>query len=240
MTSILGSESHLYLFNESSGAILDKVGSADSTSIGGAPVYNGNSVSVDGIDDFFGWSDANKPFDASADFTHYLKFKILEATSGVVIRLFGGEVDNTSPVGQWNDLTSSDLIQALGRGQGNGGTVSLNIGKNPDSTEIFTYAYSYKVSTKTMTLAIQSDDGVVANGSNVGTQAPIAQGFTLAKAFGQFGNLEFFQMGTVNGTAHSLIDLQDTVNALFPTSTGSVFPSAVPRAIPKVINSVFS
>jgi len=221
MTSFLGTETHRYDFDESSGAILDKVGSADSTLTRGAPTYNGNSVTYDGVDDGHRWSDANKPFDIGSDMSFYLKFKFLEEPIGSVLRVHGGGSssahDNSSPGAQWNDTSAENLVQILVPST-SPAKVEKNIGRDPGVNEMFVLVWSYVVATKEIKGVIKSNNLIDHSQTDTGLDSPVVRGFDLAEAFDEFGNIEVFQFGTVNGTAHSIADLQDTADALLGLS----------------------
>jgi len=218
MTSILGTETHRYDFDESSGQVLDKVGSADSTTIRGTPLRTGFSWILDGVADSPRWSLANKIFDISADMTFYVKLKLLETPIDTFLRLYGGiSDDNKAPGAQWNDQIGTNLMQILVPSSPPA-KVDVDIGRDPGINEIFIMIWSYVVSSKGLKAVIKSDNGIDHNGTATGSIDPTVQGFDLGESFGEFGNIEVFQMGTVNGTAHSLEDLQDTATALLGLS----------------------
>jgi len=172
MPVFLGEETHRHDYDEVAAPVLDKVLSVNSTSVNGAPTFNQPTVTTDGADDAIVFG--NPIFDATADFTFYLMFKILEATDGVSV-LIHDYIDSGSFVQLgWDDLNKVNSFRFFG-GSSSLAQVNLNIGRLPLVTEKFVSMFTWTVATKTMAVNIASDhptDPISMNGSDTSTGFP--------------------------------------------------------------------
>lgn len=226
MASVLGSEDHKFFFKDTSFPITDLVGSADSTSQNGDSSYEGpgegNGVVEDGVDDADIWSAANKPVDFDGDWTMYFKMNLLDSLDGLT-QAFVGRPSGTGLSILWDDLGSpASRINAFAFSAG-GSLARLPLGEEPSATDIIGIAVSFAHTGNLLNIAIRSSTG-----TNVSLEAGTVSG-TSGGAFSigddglqsSFFNARFLRMGSINGTAHSVTDLEDTVLDLM-TSDESV------------------
>ncbi len=214
MTSLLGDETSRYDFDEGSLPILDKVGSKDSTGSGGSPTLTGSSLITDGATDHVLWSTVGQAFSAQADHTVYILFKYLDTVEGGDKVILGPNPNGFSTEIAWKDALGETIRLHVDNTGSN--ALDLDVGRNLTNSEIIALAYSYVASSKTQTMAIKSTGGLLADGSQVGDNAPSNLGMVLGAngPLSSHSNIEYKQMGVIAGTARSLVDLQDTVAEL--------------------------
>lgn len=222
MSDFISLLDHRWDFDEASGAILDKVGSADSAAPQGVPTFNGNSVTYDGVDDAHSFTNA---IDVSGDWTHYIVAKAVEDPDGVVIIYYDGDDSPTTFIqNSWDDLNKvNNFRMAVG-------TVTNDVvaGRLLNQTETTVLFLAYKKDTNNVDFVIKSDDPVAPfdlSGFFENTGAdPASTILRMARnaVNSKFFNIEVFEMGSIDGTAKSIEDMQDTAaNLLFPIADGS-------------------
>lgn len=217
MASLLGSESHKYIFNESALPILDQVGSNDSDGFSGDPSFTGNSMITDGVDDAPKWSTVKQPVLATADHTQWIVFRYLDTVAGAESKVFLGPNPNGfGPNLFWQD--SVGLLKTFGFDVNNkeGTRVDMAMPRLINNNEIIFAGYSYNATTRLITAVIKSNQGLNENGTVTEGTGVVSLGAVLGAngPASVFTNLEYFEYGTINGTDAPLLDIQDTGNIL--------------------------
>lgn len=222
MTSRLGSESHRYDFDETSGQLLDKVGSKHSNSINGGLTRTGSSYLLDGVNDYVAFTAANNPLGnvSTDDYSIYMLFRLLNA-NGNLEGIIGGD-SGRFPGWLWND---SSLTNTLAGSANNIGTDNFNMGiAEPESDEYVAMCMSVNASTNQLHVAAETSGGTKVNASLVhsgGSNEPTNRPFYIGRYSTIYGHMEAHQMGTY-ATAYALTDLQDTVADLIADLASSV------------------
>ncbi len=258
MASFRDSLTHRYDFDETSGPLLDKVGSKDSEVPVGAPVYNGNNITLDGVDDYFKFLTANNPVDFSADFTFYICARATEIIDGNIFVFNDLDIAGEFVQFSWDDKATHDSAENEMRvliGDGAVHTtdyVRLDIGRPYTDTEIWVLSCSYVVSTKAMKFTILSSEDIDMSGTlTPAANAPAGTGGMFVgvnRATSLFTGMDIFEWGILNGTAKSIVDMQDTADevlALTVTDTdqiGAIYPDngILTRVVDFPINRIYS
>ena len=213
MAIFLSELDHRWDFDELSGNILDKIGSKDSNVIGGASVYNGNSVTFDGVNDSFTWPSASNPILHSGDWTFYIVMKFIEDPDAAVILAIDGDDAPTTfqQVVHWDDVNKVNNFRAtIG-----GNTLNFDASRLLKSTETVVIMGSYDRTGNSYKHVHKSDDPSTPydlSGTDAITTDPNVQNFYLGRnnAGTTLWNIEVFEMGSIDGTAKSIVDMQDT------------------------------
>jgi hypothetical protein len=219
MTDQTGNESHRYDFDESALPVLDKVGSNNSTSVGGTPTFNGNSMSTDGVNDRVSWNAANQMWTTNTDYSGYMAFKYLDTPSADNEQFVG-----PSPNGLGTVLLWSGTPKELGYDANNTGATRAKaiLPRLLTNTETIVVAFSRNNSTREIHIVVKSSGGlnVTATVTETGTApADLGQVVGANGPLSGFTAVEVFQMGGFTAT-YSVADLQDTAASVLATVTG--------------------
>lgn len=219
MSNRAGDFDHLWKFNESSGQMVDTIGSKNSTTISGAPTYNGGSdgVSFDSVDDDAQWDEDNAPFVWTDDFTHWFQFKLTGSINGVARFFHVPDVAGKSMYLYWDDLNVTNKFRFS---DGIATTITIDANREPDPTEKVSFGFSWVNATKTIKWVLKSDaesSPFDLSGTQVLTLVPAASGQKINSNQGGtvFTGLTGHNMATIDGEAASIVDIQDTIDAGF-------------------------
>jgi len=232
--SFLSSLTSQWPFNEASGAILDSIGSKDSAVPEGTPTYNGESVTYDGVDQAHSWGSTVNPMDHAGDVTHYLKWRMIPDPDGAAVTPIDGSESPTAfqQVAGWDDFNKVNHF----RPSFGSNTIDIPAGRVLTNTEIITSMISYNRTTKIFSYVIKSDHPTtpfdLSGSFGIGT-SPAVQSLHLGKnkAGTVFGNIEVYEMGADNGTAHSIADMQATVDQIVTPPDGAVLVRDLPTTL---------
>ncbi len=228
MASMLGNETHRYDFDEVSGLIIDKVGSKDSTSDNGTLVYNGETVSADGVSARMNWStDAGvSPWvwnDAggTAGYIHFVNQEGSAGQNGLAKVISGVESGASGPAMNWDDLNATNALrcslhQTLQ-------TVDIELGREMNVGEAFVWAWS-RNNTGAFIFVIKSDGGIDLSETGSGATALNDRAWSLGgnPAGTSHFKADFAQVGTVIGAESTLVELQADCDTLLASSAPAV------------------
>lgn len=216
MTSARSSATSRYDFDELSGVILDKVGSADSSLESGVTYNAGNGVkSVTITAGKIEFNGGSKPLDATAPWTFWMKFKYKDVVDAVSRQPMSMAPNSFSPQMFWDDVVAATRFRFDTNNNGST-TLDLNVGREIQNDEIFCVAFSHpggaggtlNGAVKNKSTDINVSGSVAETGS-----APVLAGLKLGAAgLDAPCDIEVFEVGVEQGTARSIADLQDTID----------------------------
>lgn len=220
-----------YTFNNTTGALIDNKGAHDIAEVNFSVTdRNGNTVDLDGIVDLIQLLFGNVFFTPNLDYTGYLDVIITDDFDTFIRYFFSPQV-----------ITNSDGCSLRFRGDGGkrqvdfashfgaGGVIlELLMGRLFNIGERVILFFSYDRTTKTAALVVKSDDptsplnlstsGVATNNPNWTASNTIRIG--RQHTAGPFSKYRLKGMGSVDGTAKSIADMQDTADGfLMPVTT---------------------
>ena len=207
MPSKLDLEDHRYDMKESSGQLIDQVGTADSTTAVNLDYSKPNSNIWNGVDSKViipsaGW-------DTSNDFTGYIAYRNL-GLPGLTEQFWTMDPNaGDKPVASWNGVTQDFFWSASVTGSGN---VVLANGADLDPTDLIVQAFSYDLSTRLISMSVESSSGISKSGAATETSTPTGNGDLKIGVNGPnsaFTNFEVLQIGTYI-TVFGATDLTDT------------------------------
>lgn len=247
-----GELTSLFNFDEVSGAIQDSEAGAHHFASQAGGTFNGNSITYDGINDS-STSDTRDGtngvlIDATGDYTLYMNLITLSTLGAVFERWFKPVLlsgTRQGPVIQLSFGTSIGQFDLHNHAAAGAAGVTVDIGRDVNINEEFLVIISYQASTKTIVGVLRSMDGVDESGSNTGTTTPgfgAADSYILFNNAGSFSNVECKEMGAIDGTFKTLLQIQQAAEAWVNPSAGGdgggALPKAVPKALPKAVPKV--
>lgn len=224
MPSFISELTSRYLMNESSGVMVDTIGSKDSDSPAGSPTYNPSAprpfIRLDGAVDSFGFTSGNSPLDHSGDLTFHFLYSFPTDPDGVnTIPIDGSSSPTTfQQLARWDDLNVTNKFR-FAWGNVAGGALDIDAGRLILADEIIANIISYDRTSNDFKYVIKSDhattplnlSGTVAIGTDPAVQSMFI-GRNKAGSF--FTEMDMYDMGNISGTAKSIADMQDTADAL--------------------------
>lgn len=223
MVGLTSCEDHLYNFDEVSGAIQDSVGAthANTTLV---TTYGGDSVTLDGVDDYIQWSAGNSPIRADGNFSGVIILKILNQGVNKPFLKTENDVANQGPDFWWYGATENKFYapstSPLG---GDSYNDYWNVGKDLSATELVGIAFSYDRATNAWITRFKSDAGGSATRTvtNATADPSWPNRLTLGGQQGtHFLNCQLYYFGVKNGIAYTDAQLLTALNDLIPNRGG--------------------
>lgn len=209
-------------FDESSGLLLDKIGSRDSDSVDSAPNRTPQGTWIlDGVDDGITFLDASSPYPAGATYTNFLAWRAKIDPDGAIL-LAQLEEGGALPFKRGHGFQDNGGLQTNAFRILWGGFPSIdltaNVGRALLLDEWVVSAFSWNTTTNFFQQRVKTDGGggtpidLSASGTPGGD--PLGQDLFLGRNRDGtvFYNIEYFQMGTINGSTKTNSELGDHID----------------------------
>jgi len=195
--TMVGNEDHLYDCTEASGALLDSVGSKNSTS-GTTPSGDGTKRTFDGVNDFVEWTVAQNPWNVASARSGYMYLKWLDATDSSTT-LYIAAPGGPDFLGLGITYKGSTKTVGFDLNNVDGNSTSIVLPREFTNTEMIAIAWSYNEPADHASFAIRSDEGLYATDTFTEGATPSSTELNVGNNSGAtYANFELHEMGAVN------------------------------------------